>query len=228
MAVIAAKNITKTYQTGDDGVVALDTVSLAINDREFIAIMGTSGSGKSTLMHLLGCLDTPDSGELFIDGKNTAQMTADELAQVRNKKIGFVFQRFHLLPDLTATENVALPLLYAGMTETAAEEKALTLLEGVGLADRSTHYPYQLSGGQQQRVAIARALANNPDIILADEPTGNLDTKTGNAILALLKKLNIENGVTVVLITHEPDVARHANRVVEIIDGKIVKDTRGD
>ena len=211
---------------GETEVAALKGINLSIEKGEFVAITGSSGSGKSTLMHLIGCLDTPTSGEYFIDGKNVAQMNKNELAKIRNQKIGFVFQKFYLLPDLTATDNVALPKLYAGDKEADAREHALKILKMVDLENRSSHYPYQLSGGQQQRVAIARSLINNPSLILADEPTGNLDTETGNTILDLFKKLNEEQGVTIIVVTHEPDIAKKTKRIVELRDGKIISDEK--
>lgn len=224
MVIIEAKNIIKTYVMGESEVQALKGVSLQISSGEFVAITGSSGSGKSTLMHLLGCLDVPTSGDYLIDNKNISKMSKDELAKIRNAKIGFVFQKFHLLPDLTATDNVALPQLYAGKTEEQAQKRALELLKLVGLENRADHYPFQLSGGQQQRVAVARSLVNNPSIILADEPTGNLDTATGNSIMDLFKKLNSENNVTIIIVTHEPDIAAQTKRVIELIDGKIKSD----
>lgn len=224
MITLQAKKVTKVYPLGEVRVNALKGIDLLIHKGEFMAITGTSGSGKSTLMHILGCLDVPTTGDLIIDGENVAHMTRDQLAAVRNKKIGFVFQRFHLLPDLTALDNVALPQLYAGASEKVAREKATELLKMVELADRMDHYPYQLSGGQQQRVAIARSLVNEPSIVLADEPTGNLDTATGETIMAIFKRLNEERHVTLILVTHEPDIACKTKRVVELVDGNIIKD----
>ena len=209
---------------GETEVMALKGVDLEIHTGEFVAITGSSGSGKSTLMHLLGCLDIPTKGEYFIDNQNVARLTPNELAKIRNQKIGFVFQKFNLLPDLTAVENVALPCLYAGIKEKESLEKAHELLKMVELSDRATHYPYQLSGGQQQRVAIARSLVNNPSILLADEPTGNLDSKTGLAIMEIIKKLNTEQNATIIMVTHEPEIAAKAKRIVELIDGNIVSD----
>lgn len=226
MSLIHAKDLEKTYMMGSSIVKALDGISLEIQAGEFVAITGTSGSGKSTLMHILGCLDTPTHGSFVIDGIEVAHATKDELAGVRNKKIGFVFQKFYLLPDLTAQENVALPALYAKVDEKQALEEAAKLLKLVNLAERIDHYPYQLSGGQQQRVAIARALANKPDIIMADEPTGNLDTATGEVIMQLLQELNTNEHTTIILVTHEADIAARANRIIDLRDGKIKSDTR--
>lgn len=224
--ILEANKLTKTYIMGDSQLIALEEVSFSIDEGDFVAITGTSGSGKSTLMHLMGCLDTPTSGTYTIDGMNSSQASRDELAIIRNKKIGFVFQKFHLLPDLTTIDNVALPRLYAGDSEANAHLEAKKLLGLVELAQRMEHYPYQLSGGQQQRVAIARALINNPSIILADEPTGNLDTQTGNTIIELFKKLNAEKNVTIIIVTHEPNIAAKARRTIELRDGAIVNDKR--
>ncbi len=224
MALLQAINLVKTYCMGQTKVKALNDVSFSIDKGEFVAITGTSGSGKSTLMHLLGCLDIPTSGQYLIEDKNVAKMTKNELARIRNQKIGFVFQKFHLLPDLTATDNVALPGLYAGDTEKDARQKANSLLELVGLQERADHFPYQLSGGQQQRVAIARSLINNPAIILADEPTGNLDSNTGNTILELFKTLNTKNQMTIIIVTHEHEIAHQTKRILELVDGKIKSD----
>jgi putative ABC transport system ATP-binding protein len=224
MSLLEAQNLVKTYKMGENTVKALKGVSLTINEGEFVAITGFSGSGKSTLMHLLGCLDTPTSGIYRIDGIDVSQASRDELAHVRNQKIGFVFQKFYLLPDLTALDNVALPLLYAGESEADARLEAHKLLKMVNLADRTSHYPYQLSGGQQQRVAIARALVNKPRIILADEPTGNLDTTTGEIIISLFKELNEKQRVTIIIVTHEPQIASKARRAIELIDGLITND----
>ena len=224
MLTLQTKKLIKIYKMGETEVMALKGVDLEIHTGEFVAITGSSGSGKSTLMHLLGCLDIPTKGEYFIDNQNVARLTPNELAKIRNQKIGFVFQKFNLLPDLTAVENVALPCLYAGIKEKESLEKAHELLKMVELSDRATHYPYQLSGGQQQRVAIARSLVNNPSILLADEPTGNLDSKTGLAIMEIIKKLNTEQNATIIMVTHEPEIAAKAKRIVELIDGNIVSD----
>jgi len=226
MKILEAQNLIKIYTMGETEVQALKGVSFALEKGEYIAITGYSGSGKSTLMHLLGCLDVATDGNYFIDGIDVSKASRNELAEIRNQKIGFVFQKFYLLPDLTALDNVALPRLYAGISESQARKEAIKLLNQVGLENRSEHYPYQLSGGQQQRVAIARALINKPVIILADEPTGNLDTATGDVILKLFKELNQEHSVTIILVTHEPYVAANATRIIELVDGKIVKDTR--
>ena len=222
--LIEIRNFIKTFKIGDAELKVLKGISLNIDKGEFIAITGFSGSGKSTLMHLMGCLDRATSGEYFLDGINISTATRDELANIRNKKIGFVFQKFHLLPDLTTLDNVALPQLYAGIKESKARKKATKLLELVGLSNRMNHYPYQLSGGQQQRVAIARALINNPSIILADEPSGSLDANTGDAILDLFKELNSNNSVTIIIVTHEPGIAAKAKRILELIDGRIIAD----
>jgi len=217
--VIEVESVSKKYDLGGQIVAALDNVSLTILDGEMAAITGPSGSGKSTLMHILGCLDTPDSGVYRLGGENVAGMSSDELADIRNRRIGFVFQTFNLLPRLSALENVELPLLYARREE--AKDIAAQALNTVGLADRMKHEPNQLSGGQRQRVAIARAIVTNPTMILADEPTGNLDSKTGQEILVLFKKLN-EDGRTIVMVTHDSGVAQHCKRAIRIFDGKIV------
>ncbi|MBU4269370.1 ABC transporter ATP-binding protein [Candidatus Dependentiae bacterium] len=226
MIILEAKNLKKIYQMGESEVHALKDVSISIEKGEFVAITGTSGSGKSTLMHLLGCLDIPTEGEYLIDNKNVSTMNRDELAHIRNEKIGFVFQKFFLLPDLTATDNVALPQLYAGVPENEARDKAKKLLTMVDLNSRLDHYPYQLSGGQQQRVAVARSLINEPAIILADEPTGNLDTQTGDTIMELFSKLNKENNVTIIIVTHESEIAQKTNRIIQLLDGKIISDKK--
>ncbi|MBS1987433.1 ABC transporter ATP-binding protein [Candidatus Dependentiae bacterium] len=224
MKTIEAHNLVKIYRMGENDLMALKGITLTIDKGEFVAITGYSGSGKSTLMHLLGCLDTPTEGDYFIDGINVSTSTRNELAQIRNQKIGFVFQKFHLLPDLTALDNVALPMLYAGSGEAEARTRAAELLTMVDLKNRLTHYPYQLSGGQQQRVAIARSLINKPSIILADEPTGNLDSQTGDVIMDMLRKLNTEQQTTIIIVTHEPYIAAKTRRIIELIDGNIKSD----
>ena len=223
MAVIQLKDIMKTYIMGDSIVHALDHVNVSIDFGEFTAIMGPSGSGKSTMMNILGCLDRPTSGEYYLDGKEIAGYNDDELAHTRNAKIGFVFQNFNLLSKLTAQANVALPLVYAGVEEEERMERAKKALEAVGLGARLEHKPMEMSGGQRQRVAIARALINNPAIIMADEPTGALDSKTGLEVLAFLQQLNRE-GSTIILITHDNGIAATARRIVRISDGKIGED----
>ena len=225
--MISVKELNKTYIMGPTKVFALRGVTLDIQRNEFVALMGPSGSGKSTLMNLLGCLDTPTSGEYWLNGINVSTMEDNDLAEVRNKEIGFIFQTFNLLPRLSALENVALPLVYAGMSKTHRREKAMEVLEAVGLGDRVEHKPNELSGGQRQRVAIARALVNDPSIILADEPTGNLDTKTSIEIMGILEKIH-QQGNTVILVTHEPDIAEHAHRSVKLRDGMVESDELND
>jgi putative ABC transport system ATP-binding protein len=224
--VIDIENITKDYVMGEEIVRALRGISLQIHRNEYVAIMGPSGSGKSTLMNMFGCLDTPTSGRYEFNGKNVASMDDDELAAIRNREIGFVFQTFNLLPRSTSLRNVELPLIYAGMDPEARQERATQALVDVGLGDRIHHKPNELSGGQRQRVAIARALVNNPSIILADEPTGNLDSKTGEEIMALLEHL-YHRGNTIILVTHERDIAAHARRTVRLRDGIVESDERG-
>jgi putative ABC transport system ATP-binding protein len=223
MNVIEVKNLEKTYYVGDMEVNALRGVSFNILKSQFSAIMGPSGSGKSTLMHIIGCLDSPTKGEYHLNGENVANMQDDQLAKIRNKEIGFVFQKFHLLPRSTALENVMLPLKYASIGKIERSEKAMEALTQVGLADRVDHRPSELSGGQQQRVAIARALVNSPAILFADEPTGNLDSKTGEEVMNLLHELN-DRGQTIVLITHEKEIADQTERTIFIRDGKIESD----
>lgn len=224
-AVIAVKNLVKTYKVGEHEVRALRGVNLEVQRGEFLAVTGPSGSGKSTFMHIVGCLDRPTSGQYFLDGQDVSRMSKDALAAVRNKKIGFVFQGFNLLSRTSALDNVELPLLYGGSLKTAERHKrAKEMLEAVGLGQRSDHHPNQLSGGQQQRVAIARALINTPSILLADEPTGNLDTRTSIEVMGLFQRLNLERGITVVLITHEMDIAEYGSRIVSFRDGQVVAD----
>ncbi len=223
--VIETINLFKTYYIGTQTVRALRDVSITINKNEYVALMGPSGSGKSTLMNLLGCLDSPTSGNYLLNGEDVSEMYDDELAAVRNKMIGFVFQTFNLLPRLTAMENVALPLIYSGMSKRKRVEKAEEALTKVNLEDRMDHKPNELSGGQRQRVAIARALVNNPAIILADEPTGNLDTKTSIEIMEIFEKIH-NGGNTVILVTHEPDISQHAHRIIRLRDGYVETDVR--
>ena len=223
--VISVRDLVKTYTVGEVEVRALRGVSLDVEPGEFLAVTGPSGSGKSTLMHILGCLDRPTSGAYLLDGRDVSHMTKDQLAEVRNRKIGFVFQGFNLLSRTTALDNVELPLLYGGKTKASERHKlAMDALSEVGLADRAGHHSNQLSGGQQQRVAIARALITKPAILLADEPTGNLDTRTSVEVMGIFQRLNLERGITVLLITHEPDIAEYATRVLSFRDGHIVSD----
>lgn len=223
-AVISVKDISRIYKVGAETIHALRSISLEIGKNEYVALMGSSGSGKSTLMNVLGCLDTPSGGEYFLNGVDVAHLSDNELAEIRNRQIGFVFQTFNLLPRSTALENVALPLVYAGLSRAERDARALKSLQDVGLGDRVTHRPNELSGGQRQRVAIARALVTNPSIILADEPTGNLDSKTSYEIMGLLAEIH-EKGNTVILVTHEEDIARHAHRIVRLRDGLVESDT---
>lgn len=222
-ALLNLSNIAKVYQIGSEQVYALRSIDLQIKKGEYVALMGPSGSGKSTLMNILGCLDTPSSGTYILNGTNVSNMTDNELAEIRNKEIGFIFQTFNLLPRLTALENVALPQVYAGVKKDLRLEHAMQSLTNVGLGDRVKHKPNELSGGQRQRVAIARALVNNPSMILADEPTGNLDTKTSYEIMKLLEEIH-QKGNTVIIVTHEEDIAKRAHRIVRIRDGVVEKD----
>ncbi|MDZ4699628.1 MAG: ABC transporter ATP-binding protein [Rhodothermales bacterium] len=226
-SLIELTRVTKVYQMGDQEVRALDGVSLKVDVNEYVAIMGPSGSGKSTMMNIIGCLDTPTSGTYFLNGQSVSEMSDNELAMIRNREIGFVFQTFNLLPRVTCLQNVELPLVYAGMRKSARREQAIRALQSVGLGDRMSHKPNELSGGQRQRVAVARALVNKPSILMADEPTGNLDSKTGDEIMHLFELL-YRQGNTLLVVTHEEDVARHARRVVRLRDGNIESDIRVD
>lgn len=221
--IILMEEVHKIYRTGSTEVNALDGINLMVQRGEFLAIMGPSGSGKSTLMNIIGCLDVPTSGRYFLKGREIEKMGDEELAYIRNKEIGFVFQNFNLLPRTDALSNVELPLIYAKVSKRERKERAFEALKKVGIEGRAKHMPSELSGGEQQRVAIARALVTNPSIILADEPTGNLDTKSSEDIMAIFDKLNSE-GNTIILVTHEPDIARHAKRLVRLRDGKIIED----
>lgn len=222
--MIQVENLTKTFQMGDSEVYALNGTSFTVDQGEMVAIMGPSGSGKSTLMSIIGCLDVPSSGTYSLDGVAIEKMDDTELAEIRGHKIGFVFQQFNLLSRTSALDNVTLPLTYGGVRGAEKQERALKVLERVGLADRTHHTPSELSGGQQQRVAIARALVNEPAILLADEPTGALDSKTGIEIMDLFQRLHRENGQTVILVTHDPYIARHTDRIIKLSDGKILSD----
>ncbi len=226
MALIDIRNIVKIYDVGDIQVRALDGVTVAVDQSEFVAVMGPSGSGKSTFMNLLGCLDTPTSGQYILSGQDVGRLDRDERAEIRNREIGFVFQGFNLLSRATAVENVELPLLYDGVPPRERRSKAMAALRQVGLGGREAHHPNQLSGGEQQRVAIARALVKGAPIILADEPTGNLDTKTSVEIMELFVKLNQESGITLVLVTHEPDIAAYARRTLRFRDGHLMSDEK--
>jgi putative ABC transport system ATP-binding protein len=227
MKIIETREISKVYRMGNQTVNALQSISISIDRGEYVAFMGPSGSGKSTLMNIVGCLDTPSSGTYMLNNKLVSEMTENELADTRNKEIGFVFQTFNLLPRASALENIALPLIYAGYSKSDRNEMAMQALENVGLADRSHHRPNELSGGQRQRVAIARALVNNPSIILADEPTGNLDTKTSYDIMNLFQELH-DKGNTIIMVTHEDDIAHYAHRIIRLRDGLIEWDRVND
>jgi putative ABC transport system ATP-binding protein len=227
MPLISVRDLTKTYQVGEVEVRALRGVTVDIDAGEFVAVIGSSGSGKSTFMHILGCLDRPTSGQYLLEGRDVSRLSKDELAAIRNKKIGFVFQGFNLLSRTSALDNVELPLLYAGPRSLRASQRhqrARSVLSAVGLEDRASHHPNQLSGGQQQRVAIARALINEPTILLADEPTGNLDSRTSVEVMDIFQRLNAERGITVLLITHEHDIAEYGTRTIQFRDGRIVSD----
>jgi len=227
MKIIETEAISKVYRMGNQIVNALQSITISINKGEYVAFMGPSGSGKSTLMNIIGCLDTPTTGTYMLNNKLVSDMTENELAETRNKEIGFVFQTFNLLPRASALENVALPLIYAGYSKTDRTDMAMQTLESVGLGDRSHHKPNELSGGQRQRVAIARALVNNPSIILADEPTGNLDTKTSYEIMNLFQELH-DAGNTIIMVTHEDDIAHYAHRIVRLRDGLVEWDKRNE
>lgn len=226
-SIISIRDLKKKYVMGATVVHALRSITIDIFRNEFVALMGPSGSGKSTLMNLIGCLDSPSSGDYMLNGNNVSAMDDSQLAEIRNKEIGFVFQTFNLLPRLSALDNVALPLVYAGMNKSQRHERAAQVLEDVGLGDRMDHKPNELSGGQRQRVAIARALVNNPSIILADEPTGNLDTRTSFEIMEILEKLH-EEGNTIILVTHEADISEHAHRIIRLRDGLVEADYRNE
>ena len=226
-SIISVQDLKKTYIMGTTQVHALKSITLDIENNEYVALMGPSGSGKSTLMNLLGCLDSPTAGDYVLNGTNVSTMTDGDLAEVRNKEIGFVFQTFNLLPRLSALENVALPLVYGGISKAKRLQRANEVLTSVGLGDRVDHKPNELSGGQRQRVAIARALVNDPSIILADEPTGNLDTKTSIEIMSIFEEIH-RQGNTVILVTHEPDIAEHAHRIIRLRDGLVETDKRNE
>ncbi len=223
MKIIHTEKISRIYRMGSETIYALRSIDIDISKGEYVAFMGPSGSGKSTLMNIIGCLDTPSSGTYILNNRDVSDMTENELAEIRNKEIGFVFQTFNLLPRATAMDNVALPLIYAGFGKSAREEKAMAALESVGLGDRASHKPSELSGGQRQRVAIARALVNDPSIILADEPTGNLDSKTSYDIMDVFQQLH-DQGNTIIMVTHEDDIAHYAHRIVRLMDGLVESD----
>lgn len=225
--IIELQALVKTYKIGNSEVRALRGVSYTVEEGDFVAIMGPSGSGKSSLMNILGCLDKPTSGKYLLEGQDVSTFDKDELARIRNRKIGFVFQTFNLLSRTSALENVELPLLYCNVRSKERHERAMAALESVGLRDRAMHKTNQLSGGEQQRIAIARALLNSPTLILADEPTGNLDTKTSNEIMDIFTKLNVEKGITMVMVTHEPDIACYARKRIYVRDGQIIREERG-
>lgn len=227
MKIIHTEKISRIYKMGSETIHALESIDIDINKGEYVAFMGPSGSGKSTLMNIIGCLDTPTAGTYILNNKNVSDMTENELAEIRNREIGFVFQTFNLLPRASAMDNVALPLVYAGYGKEAREEKAFDALDSVGLGDRTSHKPNELSGGQRQRVAIARALVNNPSIILADEPTGNLDSKTSYDIMDLFQELH-DKGNTIIMVTHEDDIAHYAHRIVRLKDGLVESDEIND
>jgi len=223
-SLIKLSHITKLYTNGDQTVCALSIPSLNIHTREWVSVIGPSGSGKTTLLHILGCLDTPTTGIYSLNGHNVSHLSPTQQAHIRNTMIGFVFQKFHLLPTLTAAENIALPLHYAGLSHTQITQNVTEMLKRIGLSNRSTHYPHQLSGGQQQRIAIGRALITHPPLLLADEPTGSLDSAAGKTILSFLKELHTEYPISIVLITHDPFVASHGTRTINIVDGHITQD----
>jgi putative ABC transport system ATP-binding protein len=223
--MIGLRQVTKSFSNGDEEVIALNNVSLDIKENEFVAIMGTSGSGKSTLMNVLGCLDTPTQGDYLLNNQNISQLNDDTLSSIRNRYIGFIFQTFHLLPKLDVVDNITLPLRYTDISQSEIQTRADALIERVGLSHRKHHKPYEMSGGQRQRVAIARALINQPSVILADEPTGNLDSKTSEEIMKLLTELH-QQGQTIVMVTHEAEIAQYAQRVIRMKDGQIIEDTQ--
>lgn len=226
MFLIRLENVTKIYTFGERELVAIDNISIIVEKGEFVCVMGPSGSGKSTFMNIIGCLDVPTRGRYFLEEVDVSTMDINDLAEIRNKKIGFVFQQFNLLSRATALENVELPLIYAGIPAKQRRQKAMEALSWVGLEEKAYHYPRQLSGGEQQRVAIARALVNNPSIILADEPTGNLDSKASMEIMKIFKRLNEEQQLTTIIVTHEPDIAAFGKRQIRFLDGKIISDTK--